>query len=108
MVVERRALRRPAPPAACATVSSVHGWPTSAASVASARTGVAATPPSPIARASYDAVGHVERERDGDAGDVVETALGDLVERGQRGERRGMRIVLDQLVGRADASAGSR
>ena len=48
--------------AAARTVSSVQGWPTSAASVARARIGVAATPPSPIARPAHDAVGHVERE----------------------------------------------
>src|SRR4249919_2779912 len=34
--------------AAASTAASFHGWPTRAASVANARSGVAATPPSPI------------------------------------------------------------
>ncbi len=80
-------------------VSADHGRSFSAASVSVPRIGVAATPPSPIRARTHDAVVHVEREPDGDAGDVVEPALGDLVERGQPGQRQRNADRADQLVG---------
>ena len=54
-------------------------------------------------RAADHAIGHVEREAHGNAGDVVETALGDLVEARQRGERPADPDFLDQLARCADA-----
>ena len=56
--------------------------------MASARSGVAATPPSPMRARLTTPSSTVEGEGDGDAGDVVEAALGDLVEGGDRRERQ--------------------
>ena len=49
-------------------------------------------------RVAHDAVLHVERETDGDTRDVVETALGDLVESGEVGERQRDADRADELV----------
>ena len=79
----------------------VHGRPSSAASVAVARSGVAATPPSPIATRVDLAVHHVQGEGHGHAGDVVEPPLGDLVEGDHRGQRQRDAHRPDQLAGLA-------
>ena len=79
---------RPSTAAASRTVSAVHGRPRSASSVAVARSGVAATPPRPMATRSTTPSGDLQRERDGHAGDVVEPPLGDLVEGDRRGQRQ--------------------
>ncbi len=53
----------------------------------------------------HDAVADAEGERDRDARDVVEPALGDLVERGDPRQRQRDPHRADQLVGAADAPA---
>ena len=49
-------------------------------------------------RGGHDALADVERKGDRDAGDVVEAALRDLVERGHLGKRHGDADRADQLV----------
>ena len=71
----------------------------------SARIGVAATPPSPIRARTTLAVDHVEREADGHAGDVVEPALGDLVERGDPASGSGIRTARISSPGRRTVCA---
>ena len=56
--------------------------------MAVARSGVAATPPSPIAARATTPSRTSRAKADRDAGDVVEPPLGDLVEGGQRRERQ--------------------
>ena len=96
---------RPSASAAARAVSRFHGLPMSIASVSRARIGVAATPPRPIRASAHDAVVHVEREPDRDAGDVVEAALGDLVERREVGQGQRDADRPDELVRPADGLA---
>src|SRR5690606_1122463 len=49
-----------------------------------------------------DAVDDVHGEPDGNGGDVVEAALGDLVERRALGEGEGQTDLADQLIGLPD------
>ncbi len=53
----------------------------------------------------HGAVDHVEGEGDGDAGDVVEAAFGDLVERGEPGEWQGDPNLADEFVRTAEGLA---